>query len=607
MKPIGMRIIGLCIGLLALFNRAAAQNKENIIHVIDSLKVVAEAMPDDTNKVMLLNRISFEYNTVSPYDGIRYGVQAMALAEQLEYLRGMARANSCLGANYFSLSDFPNAYSYWLQSLELNRKTNNQNGVANHLHNIGMVYFAQENYDKAIEYYNQALEVSQEIGNLRFATNTYTAIGNIYSRKKDYNKALEYHYKAMAIDSGMDDMKSVSSDMLNIGAVYSDQGNTELALETLRGALAIKKEIGDRNGAARAYHLIGKTLYNRSQRAESKSDDIIQARIYLDSAVTEASQIGYLENLQSSHELLARIHEQEGELSLALRSAKAYHAIKDSIFSVSRQTELFNLERKAAKAEQDKKDELAMAELKKQKMVRNAFISGFAILLLLFSVIFSQRNRIAREKRRSDDLLLNILPEEVANELKVKGSAEAKLIDNVTVLFTDFKGFTELSQKLTPKELVSEIDECFSAFDQIMKRHGVEKIKTIGDAYMAVGGLPTPNTTHALDVVRAALDISTFMREYKQRRIAEGRHFFEIRIGVHTGPVVAGVVGLNKFAYDVWGDTVNTAQRMESSSEAGRVNISETTHYYVKEHLSCEYRGKIEAKGKGLIDMYFAG
>jgi len=323
--------------------------------------------------------------------------------------------------------------------------------------------------------------------------------------------------------------------------------------------------------------------------------------------VAVAVEIGFLENLQASHEMLAQIHEQEGDLALALRSANAYHAIKDSIFSVSRQTELFNLERKTAKAEQDKKDELALAELKKQKMVRNAFISGFAILLMLSSVIFAQRNRIAREKRRSDNLLLNILPEEVADELKVKGSAEAKLIDNVTVLFTDFKGFTELSQKLTPKELVSEIDECFSAFDQIMKRHGVEKIKTIGDAYMAVGGLPTPNTTHALDVVRAALDISRFMNEYKERRIAEGRHYFEIRIGVHSGPVVAGVVGLNKFAYDVWGDTVNTAQRMESSSEAGRVNISETTHYYVKEHVACEHRGKIEAKGKGLIDMYFAG
>lgn len=602
-----MRIILLCIGSVALLHRTAAQNKENIMHIIDSLKVVAEAMPDDTNKVMLLNRISFEYNTVSPYDGIRYGIQAMTLAEQLDYLRGMARANSCLGANYFSLSDFPNAYSYWLQSLELNRKTNNQNGVANHLHNIGMVYFAQENYDKAIEYYNQALEASQQTGNLRFATNTYTAMGNIYSRKKEHHKALEYHYKAMAIDSGMDDKKSVSSDMLNIGSVYADQGNLPLALETLRNALEIKKQIGDRNGAARAYNLLGKTLYTRSRQAAAQPEDRSDARMYLDSAVTEASEIGFLENLQSSHELLAQIHEQAGDLALALRNANAYHAIKDSIFSVSRQTELFNLERKAAKAEQDKKDELAVAELKKQKTVRNVFISGFAILLLLSSVIFSQRNRIAREKRRSDDLLLNILPEEVADELKVKGSAEAKLIDNVTVLFTDFKGFTEFSQKLTPKELVSEIDECFSAFDQIMKRHGVEKIKTIGDAYMAAGGLPTPNRTHALDVVQAALEINAFMNEYKARRIAEGRHFFEIRIGVHSGPVVAGVVGLNKFAYDVWGDTVNTAQRMESSGEAGRVNISETTHYYVKEHVHCEHRGKIEAKGKGLIDMYFAG
>lgn len=212
---------------------------------------------------------------------------------------------------------------------------------------------------------------------------------------------------------------------------------------------------------------------------------------------------------------------------------------------------------------------------------------------------------IAKEKKRSDELLLNILPEEVAEELKAKGSADAKQFDEVTVLFTDFKDFTQLSEKLIPKDLVAEINACFSAFDLIMQKHGIEKIKTIGDAYMAVGGLPTINNSHATDVVNAALDIQAFMHDHKTQKQAVGEPFFEVRIGIHTGPVVAGIVGIKKFQYDIWGDTVNTASRMESSAEEGKVNISGTTYERVKNTFACTYRGKIQAKGKGEIDMYF--
>ncbi len=212
---------------------------------------------------------------------------------------------------------------------------------------------------------------------------------------------------------------------------------------------------------------------------------------------------------------------------------------------------------------------------------------------------------IEREKDRSDKLLLNILPEVVAEELKAKGSADAKLINQVTVLFTDFKGFTQLSEKMTPHDLVAEINECFSAFDNIMQQYGVEKIKTIGDAYMAAGGLPTPNDTHAFDVVSAAIAIQKYMSAYKERKIAAKELYFEIRIGIHTGPVVAGIVGIKKFQYDIWGDTVNTASRMESSGEVGQVNLSGSTYELVKDQFPCTHRGKITAKGKGEIDMYF--
>ncbi len=246
-----------------------------------------------------------------------------------------------------------------------------------------------------------------------------------------------------------------------------------------------------------------------------------------------------------------------------------------------------------------------------------------------------QRDEIDQARRRSDELLLNILPGQVADELKAKGSAEAVQIDQVTVLFTDFKGFTAMSETLSPQELVRDLNECFSAFDKITEKYGIEKIKTIGDAYMAAGGLPTPNNTHATDVINAALEMRDFISDGKSRKVAAGLPYFEIRIGIHTGPVVAGIVGVKKFQYDIWGDTVNTASRMESSGEVGMVNISEATYALVKDvrkvngdtrmangeegashspapiHHSPELafhftpRGKVQAKGKGEMEMYF--
>ena len=211
---------------------------------------------------------------------------------------------------------------------------------------------------------------------------------------------------------------------------------------------------------------------------------------------------------------------------------------------------------------------------------------------------------IQNEHNRSEQLLLNILPQKTAIELKETGKSEAKLFNDVTVLFTDFKSFTTVSERLSPQQLVDELHACFSAFDKIVTKYNIEKIKTVGDAYLAVSGLPLPNLNHAEDMVNAALDIREFMLN---RRTQLGEKTFEIRIGIHSGSVVAGIVGVKKFAYDIWGDTVNTAARMEQNSEAGKINISQTTYELVKDKFNCEYRGEIEAKNKGLLKMYFVG
>ncbi|HNE10395.1 MAG TPA: adenylate/guanylate cyclase domain-containing protein, partial [Leptospiraceae bacterium] len=213
---------------------------------------------------------------------------------------------------------------------------------------------------------------------------------------------------------------------------------------------------------------------------------------------------------------------------------------------------------------------------------------------------------INSEKEKSDKLLLNILPEKIANELKETGHVKPVLYDSVTVIFTDFKGFTKIASNMSPEELLEKLDMIFLQFDQICERRKIEKLKTIGDAYMCAGGLPETNLTHPIDACLAAIEMQNFMNETKAiiEQIS-GEEFWDMRLGIHTGTVVAGVIGKTKFAYDVWGDAVNTASRMESNGSIGKINISHATYNKVKDFFECEYRGKIEAKNKGMIDMYF--
>jgi predicted ATPase/class 3 adenylate cyclase/tRNA A-37 threonylcarbamoyl transferase component Bud32 len=219
--------------------------------------------------------------------------------------------------------------------------------------------------------------------------------------------------------------------------------------------------------------------------------------------------------------------------------------------------------------------------------------------------VSERTTELQEEKKKSDDLLLNILPQDIANELKQTGHSKARSYEQVSVMFTDFKEFTRHSEKLKPEELVAEIDFCFRKFDEIITKHKLEKIKTIGDAYLCVEGIPKSTDSSVDNVILAALDILDFMLELKESRSKENKNFFELRIGIHTGPLVAGIVGMKKFAFDIWGDTVNTAARMEQSGQPGKINISQSTYDLIKGKFNCEYRGEIDAKNKGKLKMYF--
>lgn len=217
----------------------------------------------------------------------------------------------------------------------------------------------------------------------------------------------------------------------------------------------------------------------------------------------------------------------------------------------------------------------------------------------------NQKQELELEKKKTDELLLNILPYEIAEQLKNKGSVKPKLIRMATVLFTDFKDFTRTAESLSTEDLIKELGVYFEKFDEISELHFVEKIKTIGDSYMCAGGLPIRNRSNPIDVTLVGLRVQKFMQDYNNIKRSLGQPTWELRVGVHTGEVIAGVIGKKKFAYDIWGDTVNTASRMESAGAPGKVNVSSETYKHIKDFFVCTHRGKISVKSKGEIDMYF--
>lgn len=510
------------------------------------------------------------------------------------------------------------ALSTLYEAEKIRNELSDEEGLAEVYNSIGAVYQYQKNYIPAEEQYTRSLRLYEKLNDRTKIARSYNNFGSLYSDMDEPEKALAQHRRSLEIWSELKSEGWMAVSYSHMGNCMEQMGKLDSARFYYQKSLKVLK------GGSNSYmeSVVSIDLGNNYRRTRQPGEAIQLCKRALDIA----ERMDAVPMQQRACECLYQAYEKLGNGSKALEHYKRYILLRDSVYGQENVKEMTRIELTHNFAQEQLADSLAQAqrlielELRRQEEVSNerehrniAFFVGISVFALAMALWSRLRymNRASRviqtERDRSDRLLLNILPEAVAQELKDKGVADAKLIEQVSVIFTDFVEFTQFAESLSPKEMVQDIHECFSAFDHIMKKHGVEKIKTIGDAYMAAGGLPTSNSTHAQDVVKAAFEIRDFIAERKARKIEAGLPYFEIRIGIHTGPVVAGIVGVNKFAYDIWGDTVNTANRMESAGAIGRVNISECTYKLLKNErgLAFTARGKVVAKGKGEMEMYF--
>lgn len=515
---------------------------------------------------------------------------------------------------------------------ELEATLGQKNGVEfiTDANTLSDLYYAEGMYDKAEMRAEDAYEKAKEIGGngqMALALNKLAkATMKIANGKKAYlNRAYKNFEESNEYTSDNELRIDNLENMKTLAAMLSRPKDVKKAvylLAVIRGENPAPIEEDERTGlfnnrkkrALEEYQKVQAEKQNLATQKETLTDELSELSEEQESMRRQQETLINLLEIKESAIIDMSEEQMKKELLLSeqerLLDSLTFINILDSL-------ELSQKEMKVQQQNLELKEQ--MAELQLQKSQRNLILAFAGIFVIaaagLFhryhvmkghNMVLAEKNKIIQEEReRSEELLLNILPKAVAEELKLSGGAETQHYENATVMFVDFKGFSKISKLLTPAQLVSDLDYAFRNFDAIIGKYGLEKIKTIGDAYMCAGGLPNEDKSHPVNVIKAAIEMQAFLNKWNAEKANNNEPIFEARIGIHTGPLVAGVVGSKKFAYDIWGDTVNVASRMETSCEVGKVNISNATFERVKNNFKCEYRGKVPAKNVGEVEMYY--
>ncbi len=574
-----------------LFKWAFTQNST----YLDSLEMVYEhAQISSEEELVLLSELAINHHS-DAVKKLSFSQAYIKAAEKQEAFDLLINAYIEQGNAFALKSNMDASLKSYISAAEYAVKYNEPHLLGDIYITIADVLSVINNHLESVKYYQDGIAVLKEEKDSINLASAYLNLGDEYFLREKLDSALEYTQRAEGLFSKLNHPIGLAYSLGNKGMILAKTNKDRAAENEMNKAMAILEHQG-------VYHPIATYLISLSD-IFLKNDDMDRALRYAQKSLDISKERGFKEQLSDAAHQMHDVYEALGNPALALTHFKEYIQYRDSVMNMDNVQEMADMRSDFEIAQKQTELDLAIQERKNKELVNRTMkiILGL-ISILLLALIWFYRS-ISREKKRGDHLLLNILPDETASELKKTGKVEAKHFDSVSVLFADFKGFTSYSSTLSPEDLVKSLDVYFSKFDELVEKYGLEKIKTIGDAYMCAGGLPFVTKDHAIKIVQLALDMIAFTKS--EMESAHIQKPFDIRIGINTGPVVAGVVGFKKFAYDIWGDTVNIASRMESNSSPGRVNISQATYDLVKHHFDCEPRGEIDVKNKGPMQMYY--
>lgn len=563
--------------------------------VADSLKrIYNREILEDSAKLELLRNLAF--NEVTDLKlALQYAEELISMSKQLGNNLYLHRGYFQKGFKKRLLGDLDEALDAFFKSAEAARNAKFIKGEGSTYVALADIYSISNNHNNAMLYYHKAIAVLQKSRDSIPLASAILNAGDEFLNHKIYDSAFLYFEESGKIFEKVNYLTGKAYSLGNIGMVHANTGENNLAEKNINEAIRILEDAED-------YYPICVYLISMSDIYSQKGDEPTALNYALRS-LKLAEQYTLKDQISDANLKLSELYEKAGNMNESFKYYKNHIAYRDSVNDIKSVQKMADLRTDYEVSQ--KQTEVDLLNQKRRNQ-RTMVISLFIILGLttvLLGTLYWYYRTISREKKRSESLLLNILPAETAKELKINGKVDAVKFDQVTVLFTDFVEFTRVAERVEPEQLVKSIDYYFKGFDEITTKYGLEKIKTVGDSYMCACGLPTINPMHARNVISAAKEMIDLVRN--ELNALDGLSHFEIRIGIHTGPVVAGIVGIKKWQYDIWGDTVNIASRMESMSNPGRVNLSETTYLQIKDEFACEYRGEIEVKNRGPLKMYF--
>jgi len=566
-------------------------------------------------QALLYNNLGRQYTSLHAYEtALRY----FRLAEdRCAYINcdypEVLWAN--IGVALHNTGDSKQGIVYLQKALAILTARKDQVALANLEHLLAGVYLSSNDTYNALIHNDIAIQLAQQTKQPTVLANAYRTAADAYQDLYDFEKAFDYYRQYLNV---LDSVRV--SDQIRQQRLSQQRGLLAAAEGQIR-YLITRQNFKDLEFQQGQYEqerlkLINEKLALEIRQSEDKAL-LLSKQNEVDQSKIKAQELEAFRARQELRLIAQNLaSEKQARLNIDLRrqvEIDRAHSLADSTRNAQ--------ENEILRRDKDLSDQRLRA---KERLQQYSYWLGCLLLLILVllgvgfllarragrrlreqnSQIQAQNIEIQEERRKSDRLLTNILPEEIADELKAHGYALPRMYESATVIFTDFVNFTKSSSLLSPEQIIDELNDCFLAFDEICDQHGLEKIKTIGDAFMCAGGLPLPNKTHPQDAVHAALKMLTWLNNRSSTN--PGALLRDMRIGIHTGPVVAGVIGKNKFAFDIWGDAVNLAARLEEHGEAGRVNISKTTAEAVKGQFKITYRGQQEVHNKGMVDMYFA-